>query len=95
MRSSGSEKSLKEEALESLKVMSPKPVDAKSPPSPLQALWGSLAAGLIALILYKFTTTVEASLSRQTLSDNFSVSLSKKNKNKKLKLKISTLEDRL
>lgn len=72
-RSSGSKKSLKQEALESLKVMSPKPVDAKSPPTPLQALWGGLAAGLIALILYKFTTTVEAALNRQTLSDNFSV----------------------
>ncbi|KAI5662484.1 hypothetical protein M9H77_21807 [Catharanthus roseus] len=72
-RSSGSKKSLKEEAMETLKVMAPKPVDAKSSPTPLQALWGALTAGAIAFILYNFTTTVEAALDRQTLSDNFSV----------------------
>ncbi|KAJ0046553.1 hypothetical protein Pint_04655 [Pistacia integerrima] len=48
-------------------------VEAKSPPSPVQALLGGLTAGVIALILYKFTTTVEAALNRQTISDNFSV----------------------
>lgn len=74
MRSSGAKKSLKEEALETLKVMAPKPVDTKSSPSPVQALLGGLTAGVLALILYKFTTTIEASLNRQTLSDNFSVS---------------------
>ncbi|KAA8526798.1 hypothetical protein F0562_008973 [Nyssa sinensis] len=72
-RSSGAKKTLKEEAIDSLKAMAPAPVDAKSPPSPVQALLGGLAAGVIALILYKFTTTIEASLNRQTLSDNFSV----------------------
>lgn len=60
--------------MENLKVMAPTPLDAKSPPSPVQALLGALSAGVIALILYKFTTTIEASLNRQTLSDNFSVS---------------------
>ncbi|XP_052177823.1 uncharacterized protein LOC127791792 [Diospyros lotus] len=72
-RSSGAKKSLKEEAMESLKVMTPAPPKGKGPPSPVQALLGGLSAGVIALILYKFTTTIEASLNRQTLSDNFSV----------------------
>ncbi|KAL3503168.1 hypothetical protein ACH5RR_037617 [Cinchona calisaya] len=72
-RSSGAKKSLKEEALENLKVMAPTPVDAKSSPSPVQALLGGLTAGVIALILYKFAITIESALNRQTLSDNFSV----------------------
>lgn len=69
-------KSIKEEALESLKAMTPTAslkADANSPPSVIQTLLGGISAGVIALILYKFTTTVEASLNRQTLSDNFSV----------------------
>ncbi|GJW93622.1 nuclear pore complex protein like protein [Tanacetum coccineum] len=70
-RSTGAKKTLKEEALESLKAMTP--VDRNAPPSALQALLGGLSAGVIALILYKFTTTIEASLNRQTISDNFSV----------------------
>lgn len=65
---------MKEEALESLKAMTP--VDKNAPPSAVQALLGGLSAGVIALILYKFTTTIEASLNRQTISDNFSVSVS-------------------
>ncbi|XP_059662685.1 uncharacterized protein LOC132308584 [Cornus florida] len=74
-RSSGAKKSLKEEAIDSLKAMTPTTIDgnAKSPPSPIQAFLGGITAGVIALILYKFTTTIEASLGRQTLSDNFSV----------------------
>lgn len=48
-------------------------IEAKSPPSPVQAFLGGIAAGVIALILYKFTTTIEASLNRQTISDNLSV----------------------
>ncbi|KAK9907862.1 hypothetical protein M0R45_000049 [Rubus argutus] len=71
-RSSGEKKSLKEEALDSLKVMSSGSIESKSP-SPVQALLGGISAGVIALILYKFTTTIEASLNRQTISDNFSV----------------------
>ncbi|KAL8144968.1 uncharacterized protein LOC141706741 [Apium graveolens] len=75
-RSDGVKKSIKEEALESLKAMTPAAsleADANSPPSVAQTLLGGISAGVIALILYKFTTTVEASLNRQTLSDNFSV----------------------
>ncbi|PRQ31145.1 hypothetical protein RchiOBHm_Chr5g0032261 [Rosa chinensis] len=71
-RSNGAKKSLKEEALDSLKVMASGSVESKTP-SPVQALLGGISAGVIALILYKFTTTIEASLNRQTISDNFSV----------------------
>ncbi|XP_071691924.1 uncharacterized protein [Rutidosis leptorrhynchoides] len=71
-RSTGAtKKSLKEEALDSLKAMTP--IEENAPPSAVQALLGGLSAGVIALILYKFTTTIEASLNRQTISDNFSV----------------------
>lgn len=60
--------------MENLKAMAPTSVDdAKSPPSAVQALLGGISAAVIALILYKFSTTIEASLNRQTLSDNFSV----------------------
>ncbi|XP_070038090.1 uncharacterized protein [Nicotiana tomentosiformis] len=76
LRSTEAKKTLKEEAMESLKAMTPTPVDAKAPPSPVQALLGGLTAGVIALLLYKFTTTIEASLNRQALSDSFSVCLS-------------------
>jgi len=40
---------------------------------PDQALLGAIIAGAIAVLLYRFTTSVEASLSRQMLSDHFSV----------------------
>ncbi|XP_021288360.1 uncharacterized protein LOC110419585, partial [Herrania umbratica] len=74
LRSAGSKKSLKEEALDNLKAMGSAAIETKpSPPSPVQALLGSIAAGVIALILYKFTLTIEAALNRQTVSDNFSV----------------------
>lgn len=74
MRSTGLEKKdIKEEALDSLKALGVAPVEAGAPPSPVQALLGSIAAGVIAVILYKFTTTIEASLNRQSISDNFSV----------------------
>ncbi|CAN4087376.1 unnamed protein product [Withania somnifera] len=73
LRSTGAKKTLKEEAVESLKAITPTPIDGKAPPSPVQALLGGLTAGVIALLLYKFTTTIEASLNRQALSDNFSV----------------------
>ena len=64
---------MKEEALDSLKAIASNPVDAKKPPSPVQAFLGGISAGVIALILYKFTTTIEAALNRQTVSDSFSV----------------------
>lgn len=74
-RSSG-EKSIKEEALDSLKAMGSGSVKAKEDSaSPVQALLGGISAGVIALILYKFATTIEAGLNRQTISDNFSVCL--------------------
>uniref|UniRef100_M8CDI7 Uncharacterized protein n=1 Tax=Aegilops tauschii TaxID=37682 RepID=M8CDI7_AEGTA len=75
VRSGGMEKprNLSEEALEALRMVSTSPVETNKPPSPVQALLGGIAAGVIALFLYKFATTVEASLNRQTISDNFSV----------------------
>ncbi|KAJ8765228.1 hypothetical protein K2173_011908 [Erythroxylum novogranatense] len=73
LRSSGENKSLKEEALASLTAMAPGAIASEKTPSPVQALLGGISAGVIALILYKFTTTIEASLNRQALSDNYSV----------------------
>ncbi|CAN8259301.1 unnamed protein product [Cochlearia groenlandica] len=73
-RSTGAKKSLKEEAMENLKAMGSAPIEGgKSTPSAAQAFLGAIGAGVIAIILYKFTTTIEASLNRQTISDNFSV----------------------
>ncbi|KAM7250221.1 hypothetical protein ACFE04_022104 [Oxalis oulophora] len=69
-RSSGVKKSLKEEAIENLKSVT---VGSKGPPSAIQTFLGAIAAGVIALILYKFTITIEDSLNRQTLSDSYSV----------------------
>lgn len=68
-------KTLKDEALENLKVIGASPLEAGKPPSPVQALLGGIAAGVITLILYKFATTIEAGLNRQAISDNFSVSI--------------------
>ena len=68
--------SIKEEALDSLKALGSASVDAKGPPSPVQALLGGISAGVITLILYKFATTVDAGLNRQSISDNYSVCLS-------------------
>ncbi|KAG9447764.1 hypothetical protein H6P81_013892 [Aristolochia fimbriata] len=74
VRSGGiAKKGLQAEALENLKAMRSASIEPGKPPSPVQALLGGLSAGVIALILYKFTTTIEASLNRQTISDNFSV----------------------
>ncbi|CAH8293729.1 unnamed protein product [Eruca vesicaria subsp. sativa] len=74
-RSSGAaKKSLKDEAMEKLKAMGSAPMEeGKSTPSAAQAFLGAVSAGVIAVILYKFTTTIEAGLNRQTISDNFSV----------------------
>ncbi|XP_027906605.1 uncharacterized protein LOC114166134 isoform X2 [Vigna unguiculata] len=66
-------KSIKEEALDSLKAFGSASIDAKGPPSPVQTLLGGISAGVIALILYKFATTIEGALNRQTISDNYSV----------------------
>lgn len=73
MRSTGATRTLKEEALDSLKAINSISVEPKAKTSPVQALLGGLTAGVIALILYKFTLTIEAALNRQTLSDSFSV----------------------
>ncbi|KAL5211845.1 hypothetical protein ABZP36_022692 [Zizania latifolia] len=75
VRSGGVEKpnNLSQEALEGLRLVSASPIEVDKPPSPVQALLGGIAAGVIALILYKFTTTIEAALNRQTISDSFSV----------------------
>ncbi|KAL6877542.1 hypothetical protein ACP4OV_012757 [Aristida adscensionis] len=75
VRSSGVNKpnNLTEEALEALRLVSSSPIEAEKPPSPVQALLGGIAAAVIAVILYKFTTTIEAALNRQTISDSFSV----------------------
>ncbi|KEH38666.1 hypothetical protein MtrunA17_Chr2g0316751 [Medicago truncatula] len=71
-RSSG-EKSVKEEALETLKAMGTASIETtKGPPSPVQTFLGAISAGVISLILYKFATIIEAGLSRQTISDDFS-----------------------
>jgi hypothetical protein len=71
-RSTGAKKSLKEEAMDNLKALSSTPIEGgNSTPSAAQAFLGAIAAGVIALILYKFTVTVESGLNRQTISDNF------------------------
>ncbi|CAK7324424.1 unnamed protein product [Dovyalis caffra] len=67
-RSSGAKKTLKEEALDSLKTIGSASIDVKKPPSPVQAFLGAISAGVIALILYKFTMTIEAALNRQTVT---------------------------
>lgn len=71
-RSSEVKKSLKEEALDNLKAMGSASIESKGPPSPVQALLGAISAGVIAAILYKFTTTIEAALNQQTISDSYS-----------------------
>ncbi|CAF1783415.1 unnamed protein product, partial [Brassica napus] len=62
LKSSGVKKSLKDEA--------------STTPSAAQAFLGAVSACVIAVILYKFTTTIEAGLNRQTISDNFSCAAS-------------------
>ncbi|KAL8510165.1 hypothetical protein ACS0TY_017108 [Phlomoides rotata] len=72
-RSTGANKSLKNEALQSLKNTSNSPIKRKSPPSADQALVGALIAAAFGLLLYKFTTTIENTLNHQVLSNNYSV----------------------
>lgn len=47
-------------------------IDAKGSPSPVQAFLGAISAGVISLILYRFASTIEAALNRQSISDDFS-----------------------
>lgn len=60
------------EANESLRKASLQ-IKRKSPPSADQALVGALIAAAFGLLLYKFTTSVENTLSQQVLSNNYSV----------------------
>ncbi|KAJ3692266.1 hypothetical protein LUZ60_012616 [Juncus effusus] len=71
VRSTGMNKA--SDAMESLKAIRETAIDPGQPPSPIQAFLGSIAAGVLCLILYKFTTTIETSLNKQTISDNISV----------------------
>ncbi|KAL6570631.1 hypothetical protein OROGR_000181 [Orobanche gracilis] len=71
-RSYGEKKSVTEEAVGSFKSVTLSPGSVESPPSPVHAFLGAVAAGVIAIILFKFTTNVQAALSRQTISDNYS-----------------------
>lgn len=60
--------------MDNLKALGSTPIEGgKSTPSAAQAFLGAISAGVIALILYKFTVTIESGLNRQTISDNFSV----------------------
>ncbi|KAF2578535.1 hypothetical protein F2Q68_00002162, partial [Brassica cretica] len=63
-RSSGVKKSLKDEAVEKLKAMGSALIEEgggkSTTPSAAQAFLGAVSAGVIAVILYKFTTTIEA-----------------------------------
>ncbi|KAG8479477.1 hypothetical protein CXB51_029672 [Gossypium anomalum] len=61
-------KSLKEKSLNRLKAMGSASIKNKNYPH-----HHLIIAGVIAVFLYKFTTTIEAALNRQTVSDNFSV----------------------
>lgn len=64
---------MKEEALETLKAMGTASIETtEGPPSPVQTFLGAISAGVISLILYKFATIIEAGLSRQTISEDFS-----------------------
>lgn len=74
IRSSGVKKISEDNGMENQKEIMGTPTDAKDPPpSPVQALIGGLTAGVIALILYKFTTTIESFLNQQAVSDKYSV----------------------
>ncbi|KAI4321835.1 hypothetical protein MLD38_035168 [Melastoma candidum] len=73
LRTSEGKKTPQDEALARLNAVNLSAVKAKEPPSPVQALLGGIAAGIITVVLYKFTTTIEASLNRQAISDNLSV----------------------
>ena len=48
-------------------------IDPKKPATPVQAFLGGISTGVFALMLYKFTITIEAFLNRQAMPDNFSV----------------------
>ncbi|CAM6037919.1 unnamed protein product [Sphagnum compactum] len=81
-RSTGEEsakKSIKEQAKEAAAIRGglltkAAPPEVEGPKlNPLQTLSGAVMAAIIALVLYKFTTTVEAGFSDKAVSSNYSI----------------------
>jgi hypothetical protein len=81
-RSTGEEsakKSIKEQAKEAAAIRGglltkAAPPEVEGPKlNPLQTLSGAVIAAIIALVLYKFTTTVEAGFSDKAVSSNYSI----------------------
>ncbi|CAM6011794.1 unnamed protein product [Sphagnum balticum] len=81
-RSTGEEsakKSIKEQAKEAAAIRGglltkAAPPEVEGPKlNPLQTLSGAVMAAIIALVLYKFTTTVEAGFSDKVVSSNYSI----------------------
>jgi hypothetical protein len=81
-RSTGEEsakKSIKEQVKEAAAIRGglltkAAPPEVEGPKlNPLQTLLGAVMAAIIALVLYKFTTTVEAGFSDKAVSSNYSV----------------------
>jgi hypothetical protein len=81
-RSTGEEsakKSIKEQAKEAAAIRGglltkAAPPEVEGPKlNPLQTLLGAVMAAIIALVLYKFTTTVEAGFSDKAVSSNYSI----------------------
>ncbi|KAG0622808.1 hypothetical protein M758_3G125200 [Ceratodon purpureus] len=74
-RSTGAAKlDIKEDARKSaMALLNKTPEIETPPPSALQTLSGAAVAGAIALVLYKFTTTVEGGFSGKAVSMNYSI----------------------
>lgn len=76
-RSSGVEsvrEEAKSEALKSLKKLKvAQEVKVEGSPSAVQTLLGAVIAGVIAFVLYNFTTSVESTLDKQVISTNYSI----------------------
>lgn len=75
LRSSGEAKiDLKEDARKSAMALLNKTPEVETPPpNALQTLSGAAVAGVIALVLYKFSVTVEGSFSGKAVSLNYSI----------------------
>lgn len=74
-RSSGEAKlDIKEDARKSAMALLNKTPEVETPPpNALQTLSGAAVAGVIALVLYKFTTVVEGGFSGKAVSMNYSI----------------------
>ena len=74
-RSTGEEKlSVKEDAKKSAIALLQKTPEVKTPPpDAFQTLFGAVVAGGIALVLYKFTVTVEGGFVNKVVSTNYSI----------------------